>query len=62
MMNETWTYAKMFARYPLALRRFLRRPLTLDRAQAIVRKRMERRAENFLDVIERAVFGHATSP
>jgi hypothetical protein len=61
-MKETWKYAKMFARYPVALRRFLREPLTLERAQAIVRKRMKQRAENFVAVAERAVFGHAASP
>src|SRR5687768_1797625 len=61
-MKESWTYAKMFTRYPPALRRFLREPLTLERAQAIVRTRMEQRAENFLRVMERAVFGHAASP
>lgn len=61
-MNETWTYAKMFARYPFALRRFLHNPLTLDRAQAIVRKRMEQRAESFLGVVERAVSCYAARP
>lgn len=61
-MKETWTYAKMFARFPVALRRFLREPLTLPRAQGIVRARMEQRADNFLRVVERAVYGHRKSP
>ena len=61
-MKETWTYANMFARFPVALRRFLREPLTLPRAQAIVRTRMKQRDENLLRVVERSVYGHPGSP
>jgi hypothetical protein len=61
-MKETWTYAKMFARFPVALRRFLREPLTLPRAQAVVRARMQNRDETFLRVVERSVYGHPGSP
>src|SRR5688572_27610187 len=61
-MKETWTYAKMFARFPVALRRFLKEPLTLPRAQAIVKARMENRAGAFVGMVERGVYGQPKSP
>src|SRR5687768_2732003 len=61
-MKESWTYAKMFARFPVALRRFLKEPLTLPRAQAIVRARMENRGDAFLRMVERGVYGQPKSP
>ena len=61
-MKESWTYAKMFARFPVALRRFLKEPLTLPRSQAIVRARMENRGDAFLRMVERGVYGQPKSP
>ncbi len=52
----------MFAQFPFAARRFLREPLTLERARAIVRERVRNRTTNFLRVIEQNVFNHPTSP
>jgi hypothetical protein len=61
-MNESLAYARMFARFPFSLRRFLRDPLTLVRAREIVRARMEQREETFLRVVERSVYAHPRSP
>lgn len=61
-MMENWQYLKMFARFPFALRRFAREPLTVPRARELVRKRMNERGENLLRVIERSVYGHPSSP
>lgn len=61
-MNETLDYVKMFARFPLSLRRFSRQTLTLDEAKRIVHARMEHREENFLNIVERSVYGHPPSP
>jgi len=52
----------MFARLPLALHRFLRRPLTLPAAEEIVRRRMTRRDESFLRIVQRSVYAHERSP
>ena len=41
-MNEVAEYLAMYARYPFTLARFLRHPLTVEGARAIVRERMER--------------------
>jgi hypothetical protein len=61
-MSDRVEYLKMFAQFPLALRRFVRHRLTLDEARRIVRERMERREENFLCVVERSVYGYPRSP
>lgn len=61
-MNETLEHLQMFARFPFALRQFLREPLTLERARALVRERMERREENFLGMLARNVFENPRSP
>jgi hypothetical protein len=44
------------------LPRYLRRPLTRDQALATLRRRLERREEDFLDLARRAVYGVAGSP
>jgi len=61
-VNETLEYLAMYARFPLALRRFLQHPLTLEEAKAIIRERMEHREENFLGIAERCIYGYARSP
>lgn len=61
-MNENLEYLKTFARFPFALQRFHKHRLTLDMARQIVRERMERREEIFLRMIERNVYGYASSP
>lgn len=61
-MGDTLDYVKMFAQYPSALRRFLREPLTLERAQQIVRARMAQREDHFLKLVERTVYQHPRSP
>lgn len=61
-MGETLEYVKMFARFPFALRRFLREPVSLDDAERIVCERMKARADNFLRVLEQSVYGVPHSP
>jgi hypothetical protein len=61
-VNETLEYLAMYARFPLALRRFLQHPLTLEGAKAIIYQRMERREESFLRIAERCIYGHPRSP
>jgi hypothetical protein len=61
-MIESLAYARMFARFPFALRRFLSETLTIERAREIVRARLEQREENFLRLIERGVYSHPQSP
>lgn len=61
-MSETLDYIKMYARFPLALRRFLKHTLTLEQARCIVRERMEHREENFLRIVEKSIYGYPRSP
>ncbi len=61
-MSETLEYLQMFARFPFALRRFLKHKLTLEEARQIVRERMEHREENFLRVVEKSIYGYPRSP
>jgi hypothetical protein len=61
-VNETLQYVAMYARFPMALRRFLQHPLTLDEAKAIIRERMEQREESFLRIAESCIYGHPRSP
>ena len=47
-MIETLEYLQLFARFPLALHRFLRHTVTLDEARRTVRDRMQTRDARFL--------------
>ncbi|MGQ9682401.1 MAG: hypothetical protein ACUVX9_07690 [Anaerolineae bacterium] len=51
-----------FARFAWELPAFLRYPLSLEDSREIVRRRLAERESNFLQVVERCVFGHARSP
>ena len=46
----------------LRLPRYLRQPLTRDQALATLRRRLERREDDFLDLVRRAVYGVTGSP
>ena len=61
-MHETLDYIRTFARYPLALRRFLSHTTTPEEARRIVRQRIEQRDENFLQIAEHCIYGHPRSP
>jgi hypothetical protein len=61
-MNANLEYLKMFLRFPFSLRRFLRHRLTLDEAERLAKDRMKHREDNFLRLVERAVFAHPPSP
>jgi hypothetical protein len=61
-MNDSLAYLASFARFPLALRAFLARPLTVERARTIVADRFAHRESNFLRIVERSIYGHPTSP
>jgi hypothetical protein len=53
---------RMYGRFAWGLRAFLREPLTLEQAQAAVRRRVAERESNFLRLVERGVFGSPRSP
>ena len=61
-MNENLEYAIMFARFPFAVRRFLKHRITLDDAKRIVRERMEQRGANLLLAVTRGVYHNPSSP
>ena len=61
-MIESLEYAKMFARFPFALRRFLKQRMTLEDAKRIVRERMEQRSANLLLTVTRGVYDNPKSP
>ncbi len=50
------------ARFAWAFHDYLRHRLSLDEARSILRQRMARREANFLDLVERTVFGNPGSP
>src|SRR5205085_4963859 len=58
MLSEVRT----FGRFAVGLPSFLSRTLTPDECRAIVRRELARREQNFLDVLERGVFGYPASP
>jgi len=49
-------------RFAWGLQDFLRHPISLEEAEATVRRRMARREESFLLLVERAIFGYPDSP
>src|SRR5215468_5698283 len=61
-MSDTIKYLKMFAQFPVALRRFLHNRPTPRAAEATVHERMARRTDNFLRLVERSVYGVPRSP
>lgn len=54
-MSETLEYLQLFARCPVALRRFLSHTVTLDEARRAVRDRMQTRDARFLQIVERGI-------
>jgi hypothetical protein len=54
--------AKMYARFASGLPSFLRETITLAHAEQIVRRRLERREDSFLRLLERGIFGNPRSP
>jgi hypothetical protein len=61
-VNENLEYAAMFARFPFAVRRFMKQRITLDDAKRIVRERMEQREVNLLRTVTHGVYGNPSSP
>jgi hypothetical protein len=53
---------KAHAQMPFALRAYRNNPITLSDAQKIIRGRMERRADNFLHLIEHGIYANPGSP
>ncbi len=52
----------MMARFGWGMRRYEREQITVEDARRIVRERLDRRAQNFLRLVERAVYGYPASP
>lgn len=53
---------RMYARFAWGLRDFLRHPLSLPEARAIVQQRLDEREANFLRTVERGIFAYPRSP
>jgi len=53
---------KMYARFALGLRGFLKHTITLEEAKAIVHQRMKERETNFLRLVKKGIFGYLKSP
>ncbi|MBN2060680.1 MAG: hypothetical protein JW882_09730 [Deltaproteobacteria bacterium] len=53
---------KMYGRFLLGLRSYLRHTISLEEAQAIVKRRMTEREGNFLRLVEKGIFGYPSSP
>lgn len=61
-MRPVWSEVRQYARFARKLHDALRQPITPELARAIVARRLQERDANFLDVVERAVFGNPRSP
>ena len=53
---------KMYGRFALGLRGFLHHRISLPEAEANIRRRMAERDNNFLRLVEKAIFGYPQSP
>jgi hypothetical protein len=61
-MRRVFDELKMYRRFAAGLPAYLRDPWTLETARAAIERCEAQREENFLRLVERAVFGHAKSP
>lgn len=64
-MSRAWSlanYTVMGLRLLCRLPGYLRHPLTIAEAQAILRQRLERREDDFLDLAQRTIFANRESP
>jgi hypothetical protein len=61
-LGEANLYFKKYYSFIFGLRRFLKDTITLEEARETIKVRMENREENFLKVVEKAVYGYKRSP
>jgi hypothetical protein len=61
-MKNFFADMKMYGRYALGLKDFLRHQMSLTEAEAIVRQRMAERDTNFMRLMEKGIFGYPKSP
>lgn len=54
--------ARMYWRFAVGLRAFVRQPLTLEQSRHIIEQRLANRERNFLSIVARAVYGYKQSP
>lgn len=52
----------MYARFAFGLKKFFKEKITFAETRQVIKKRMEQREENFLNMIRRGVFGYKKSP
>ncbi len=62
MLSGVIADLKMYGRFALGLRRFLRERISLDEARDLVRDYQVQREPNFLRLVRRGVFGNPRSP
>lgn len=60
--RRRWANARRWGGFALALRDSLRHPISVEDARAIIRQRLVDREANFLQMVERNIFGHPRSP
>jgi hypothetical protein len=57
-----WDEARIGARFCWGVPTYLRHPVSLPQARRVLHQRLERRAADFLHLVDRAVYGQPTSP
>ncbi len=53
---------KKYYRFSTGLKRFLKGTLSLKQCKEIIRQRIEKREERFLNIVEKAIYNNARSP
>jgi hypothetical protein len=53
---------KIYGRFTLGLREFLKEPVTLEQTRLLIRQRLENRENSFLLLMKRAIYENKTSP
>jgi len=61
-VGSAFQQAGMYARFAGGLAAFLREQTTVEEAQSTIKKRLLTREDNFLNILERGIFGYPRSP
>jgi hypothetical protein len=62
MFSELTSYLKLLTKFPVSVRQAVRQKFTLDEARAIIRERLARREESFLEVAKQCIYANPASP
>jgi len=61
-LDNKINHAKMYLRFVLGLKSFLKKKITFEESREIVKKGMQQREENFLKILKKGVFEYKKSP